>query len=344
MPGGLAAVTVITSSIFTAMTGASGITIIACGGILLPALIKDGYSEDFSLGIVTASGSSGVLLVPSLPIIIYGMVSRTDISELFVACGLPAILIVLCLAGYGAAYGVHKRIPTIPFSFRHLAEALWETKWEIPLPFLIILGIYGGFITVGEAAAIAATYALVSECLIYREINFRQLLKIMVDSMITVGSILAVLGTALGLTNYLVDQEVPQKLLALVQTAITSQFMFLVILNLLLLVVGCLMDIFSAIVVVVPLIAPVALAFNVDPVHLGVIFLANLEIGYLTPPVGINLFISSLRFDVSVMRLYRIVIPFLIILVVALLVITYWEGLSLALVNLLMKRAAPIAI
>ncbi|MFP4477142.1 MAG: TRAP transporter large permease [Desulfatibacillaceae bacterium] len=344
LPGGLAAVTVIVSSIFTAMTGASGITIIACGGILLPALIKDGYNKDFSLGVVTASGSSGVLFVPSLPIIIYGMVSRTDITELFMACMIPGLLIVACLGGYGVYYGVRNRIPTQKFSFRTLAEAVWEAKWELPLPFIVIFGIYGGVITVGEAAAVAATYALVSECLIYREISFSQLLRIVVDSMITVGAILVVLGTALGLTNYLVDQEVPQKILEIVEQAIDSKIVFLLALNLFLLVVGCLMDIFSAIVVVVPLIAPVAVAFGIDPVHLGVIFLANLEIGYLTPPVGINLFISSLRFDESVMRLYRVVIPFLLLLVIALLIISYWPALSLTLVELLSDKREIIMI
>ncbi|MBU2488848.1 MAG: TRAP transporter large permease [Proteobacteria bacterium] len=338
LPGGLALVTVIVSSVFTAMTGASGITIIACGGILLPALIKDGYNKDFALGIVTASGSSGVLFVPSLPIIIYGMVSRTDITQLFMATAIPGLLIVACLGGYGVIYGIRHNIPTQKFNWKEFAASLWEAKWELPLPFIVVGGIYGGIITVGEAASAAAAYALVSECLIYREISFRQLLKIGVDSMITVGAILVVLGTALGFTNFLVDQSVPQQILEWVQQIIHSKYAFLIALNCFLLVVGCVMDIFSAIVVVVPLIAPVAVAFGIDPVHLGVIFLANLELGYLTPPVGINLFIASLRFDVSVMRLYRVVLPFLLLLLFALLLISYWPAMSLFLVDILGQR------
>ncbi|MBW1989576.1 MAG: TRAP transporter large permease subunit [Deltaproteobacteria bacterium] len=344
LPGGLAMVTVLVSSVFTAMTGASGITIIACGGILLPALLKDGYNKDFALGIVTASGSSGVLLVPSLPIIIYGMVSRTDISELFIATAVPAILIICCLGGYGVFYGIRNQVKTQKFSLREVFASLWEAKWEIPLPFIVVGGIYGGFITVGEAASAAAAYALISECLIYREITVRQLTKIGVDSMITVGAILVVLGTALGFTNFLVDQEVPQHILSWVETVIHSRYTFLIGLNVFLLIVGCVMDIFSAIVVVVPLIAPVAEGFGLDPVHLGVIFLANLELGYLTPPVGINLFIASLRFDVSVLKLYRVVLPFLFLLILALLLISYWPALSMTLLDVLGQRAEMIQI
>ena len=344
VPGGLAAVTVIVSSVFTALTGASGITIIACGGILLPALIKDGFDRDFSLGIVTASGSSGVLFAPSLPIIIYGMIAQVDITELFIATAIPGILIVLCLAGYGIAYGARHSIPTTKFSFKKILESLWETKWEIPLPFVVIGGIYGGFITPGEAASAAVVCALFSEVIIYREISWKHLLKIAVDSMITVGALLAVLGTALGFTNFLVDQEVPQRILEWVQLIIHSKITFLLVLNAFLLVVGCVMDIFSAIVVVVPLIAPVANKFGIDPIHLGVIFLANLELGYLTPPVGINLFIASLRFDVSVMRLYRVVLPFLLVLLIALIAISYFPQLSLFLGDMLGHKTEMLTI
>ncbi len=338
VPGGLAVVTAVTSSVFTAMTGASGITIIACGGILLPALLKDGYDKDFALGLVTSSGSSGVLFVPSLPIIIYGMVSRTDITQLFIATAIPGLLIMSCLGVMGVVYGVRHKIHTQKFNWKEVLASLWEAKWEVPLPFIVVGGIYGGFITVGEAASAAATYALVSECLIYREISLRHLLKIGVDSMITVGAILVVLGTALGFTNFLVDQSVPQVLLAWVQTVIHSRYAFLLALNVLLLVVGCIMDIFSAIVVVVPLIAPVALEFGIDPVHLGVIFLANLELGYLTPPIGVNLFIASLRFDVTIVSLYRLVLPFLVVMFLALMLITYWPAMSLFLVGILGQR------
>ncbi|MBI5843410.1 MAG: TRAP transporter large permease subunit [Deltaproteobacteria bacterium] len=275
LPGGLAVVCAIASSIFTALTGASGITIIAVGGITLPAMIAAGYKKDFALGIVTASGSSGVLIAPSLPIIIYGMIAQTDITQLFTACLIPAFIIILCLSLYGIAYGIRSDIQTDPFSVKELASALWEAKWELPLPFIVVGGIYGGIITVGEAAAATAVYALLSECLIYRELPVRQILKIGIDSMVTVGSILIVLGCALGL----------------------------------------------------------------DPVHLGVIFLANLELGYLTPPVGVNLFIASLRFDVSVMKLYKVTFPFLMVLLGALLLITYVPDLSLWLVEALGQKA-----
>jgi tripartite ATP-independent transporter DctM subunit len=344
MPGGLAVVTVVVSSIFTAMTGASGITIIACGGILLPALIKDGYNKDFSLGLVTASGSSGVLFVPSLPIIIYGMIARVDITQLFIACLVPGMLIVFFLSTLGVVHGVRRNIDTQDFHFKELAGAIWETKWEIPLPFMVVGGIYGGFITVSEAASAAATYVIISECLIYREISLKHLTKIAVDSMITVGALLVVLGTALGFTNFLVDQDVPQTILEVVERIFESKYTFLIALNVFLLIVGCVMDIFSAIVVVVPLIAPVAIGFGVDPIHLGVIFLANLELGYVTPPVGINLFIASLRFDISVMRLYRVVLPFLLALLVALLLISYIPQLSLTLIDLLGKRPELLVI
>ncbi|MEW5735290.1 MAG: TRAP transporter large permease [Thermodesulfobacteriota bacterium] len=344
MPGGLAVVTAVVSSVFTAMTGASGITIIACGGILLPSLIKDGYNKDFALGLVTASGSSGVLLVPSLPIIIYGMIARTDITQLFTACMIPALLIIFALGSMGVVHGFRHHLETQKFNWRELGAAMWETKWELPLPFVVVGGIYGGWITVSEAAAVAAVYAIVSECVIYHEIPVRQNMKITVDAMITVGAILVVLGTALGLTNYLVDRSVPQTMLEYVQRVIHNKYTFLIVLNVFLLVVGCVMDIFSAIVVVVPLIAPVALGFDIDPVHLGVIFLANLELGYLTPPVGVNLFIASLRFDVSVMKLYRVVFPFLIVLLIVLLFITYLPHLSLFLIDVLGQRPELLVI
>ena len=339
LPGGLAVVCAVASSIFTALTGASGITIIAVGGITLPAMIKAGYSKDFATGIVTSSGSSGVLIAPSLPIIIYGMIAQTDITKLFTACLIPALLIILTLSVYGIIYGIRAKLPTSRPSLGEIAASMWEAKWEVPLPFIVVGGIYGGIITVGEAAAATAVYALLSECLVYRELPIRHILKIAVDSMVTVGSILIVLGCALGFTNFLVDQSVPQTLFEMVSKYIHSQTTFLLILNGFLLIVGCLMDIFSAIVVVVPLIQPVAKEFGVDPVHLGVIFLANLELGYLTPPVGVNLFIASLRFDISVMKLYRVTFPFLMVLLGALLVITYVPDLSMWLVDALGQKA-----
>jgi len=342
LPGGLAIVTVVVCTIFTAITGASGITIIAVGGILLPALTANQYGRKFSLGLITASGSSGVLFLPSLPILIYGMVASVDITELFIAGVIPGLLIICILSGYGVVCGITNKVPVTPFSLKRLTVSLWEIKWIIPLPVIVIGGIYSGIITVGEAASVTAVYALITECLIYREITLDKLISLSIHSMIMVSSILIVLAAALGLTNFLVDVEVPQKLVIFITAHISSKVVFLLILNGFLLIVGCLMDIFSAIIIVVPLIAPVATQFDIDPVHLGIIFLANLEIGYLTPPVGVNLFISSLRFDTTIIQLYRVVLPFLLLLVLALILITYIPELSLWLVEMSGKRVPVI--
>lgn len=338
LPGGLAIVTVVVCTIFTAITGASGITIIAVGGILMPALVSNRYGKKFSLGLITASGSSGVLFLPSLPILIYGMVANVDITELFIAGIIPGLLIILLLSGFGVFSGIKNKVPTTPFSVKRLAESLWEIKWILPLPVVVIGGIYSGIITVGEAASVTAVYALTTECLIYREIPFDKLIHLAVHSMIMVSSILIVLAAALGMTNFLVDVQIPQKLVTIITTHISSKIVFLLILNFFLLIVGCLMDIFSAIIIVVPLIAPVATRFGLDPVHLGIIFLANLEIGYLTPPVGVNLFISSLRFNTTIISLYKVVFPFLLLLAAALLLITYVPDLSLWMVEASGKR------
>lgn len=338
LPGGLAVVTVIVSTVFTAMTGGSGITIIACGGILFPALVANRYGEDFALGFVTSSASSGVLFIPSLPVIIYGMVARTDITQLFIASFVPAIVIMMVLTIYGIFFGTAKQVPTVPFSFARLGKSLWEIKWMIPLPVIVIGGIYTGKIAVGDAAAVSVIYALITECLIYREIGAKDLVEVAVDAMTTVGAILVVLGAALGFTNFLVDQQVPQVVMEAIVSHVDSRLVFLLLLNLFLLVVGCIMDIFSAIVVVVPLIVPVANEFGIDPFHLGVIFLANLTIGYITPPVGMNLFIASLRFNRPVLKLYKVVVPALILLLITLAVISYWPKMSLFLLDISGKR------
>ena len=339
IPGGLAVVTVFTCTIFTAMTGGSAITIVAVGGVLLPSLLGYNYDKSFSLGLVTASGSSGVLFAPSLPIIIYGMVAKVDITELFIAAIIPGVLIVFFLSMYGVFYGVTRKVPSTPFSLTNLLKCIWELKWIIPLPLIVISGIYGGFISVTEAASVTAAYALISECFIYKEIPFNKLMRVIDNSMIMMGALLVVMGCALGVVNFLVDQQVPQSIMETLSNHISSKVVFLLVLNIFLLIVGCIMDIFSAIVVVVPLILPVSNHFGIDPVHLAIIFLTNLEIGYLTPPVGLNLFLASLRFNIQIMRLYRVVIPFLILLIIALLLISYNPNLSLYLLNLTGKRA-----
>lgn len=336
LPGGLAVVALVTCAVFTAFTGASGITIIALGGLLYPVLIRENYPERFSLGLVTVSGSLGLLFAPSLPLILYGLVARTSVDQLFIAGLLPGILLVVMLSAYSIYKGRVSTVPRTPFQARALGRAAWDAVFEIPLPVIILGGIYGGFFTAAEAAAITAFYVLVVEVFIYRDLKLSvDVPRIMRESMILVGGILVILGTALGLTNFLIDQEIPMRLLDLMRVYLHSKISFLIVLNVFLLIVGCLMDIFSAIIVVVPLITPIAKEFGVDPVHLGIIFLTNLEIGYATPPVGINLFIASFRFDKPVLRLYLAALPFLAILLAALLVVTYVPDLSLVLVRMM---------
>jgi tripartite ATP-independent transporter DctM subunit len=333
-PGGLAVVALVSCAIFTAFTGASGVTIIAMGGLLLPALVKDGYNQRFNLGLLTASGSLGLLFPPSLPIILYGYVASVSIDQLFLAGIVPGVFLVVVLSVYGLHRGRKDGVPRQPWNLRGIAAGVRAAAWEVPLPFIILGGIYSGVFTVTEAAAITAIYALVVEVFIYRDISVRRLPGIVAESMTLVGGILVILACALGMTNYLIDAQVPMKILGWMQNYISSKYTFLLILNVFLLIVGCLMDIFSALIVVVPLIVPVALGFGVDPVHLGIVFLTNLEIGYLTPPVGLNLFISSYRFNQPVITLYAASVPFLLLLLGALLVITYVPGISLFLVRL----------
>ncbi|OGQ17911.1 MAG: C4-dicarboxylate ABC transporter [Deltaproteobacteria bacterium RIFCSPHIGHO2_02_FULL_40_11] len=336
LPGGLAIVTLFTCAFFTAFTGASGVTIIAMGGLLFPILVSEKYSQNFSLGLVTTCGSLGLLFPPSLPLILYGLVAGVSIDQLFMAGIIPGIVLIIFLSVYAIYKGVKFQVPTKKFEFKEVFLSVREAIWEIPLPFIILGGIYGGIFTATEAAAVTAFYVLVVEGLIYRDIHpLKDLPRIVKESMILVGSILIILGAALGLTNYLVDEQIPMKILDMMRVYITSKIMFLMVLNIFLLIVGSMMDIFSAIIVVVPLIVPVAAAFHVDPVHLGIIFLTNLEIGYITPPVGINLFISSMRFKRSILSLYGASIPFLLILLGALVLITYVPDLSLFLVHAL---------
>jgi len=337
LPGGLAIVVILACTLFTAFTGASGVTIIALGGLLFPALMSEKYSEKFSLGLVTSSGSLGLLLLPSLPLILYGVVTKTDIDQLFRAGIVPCILLVLLLSLYSVYKGLEAKVPSSRITLREVINAIWAAKWELPLPIVVLGGIYSGYIAISEAAAITAFCVVVVEVAIYREVRLRDLPRIMQKSMVLVGGILIILGAALAFTNYLIDAEVPMKILNLLKVHIQSKLAFLIMLNIFLLVVGCMIDIFSAIFVVVPLISPIAQAYGIHPVHLGIIFLVNLGIGYSTPPVGMNLFIASFRFDRPVLKLYMASLPFLAILLLALVIITYVPGLSLFLV----KTAAP---
>lgn len=334
LPGGLGIVTLVSCAIFTAFTGASGVTIIALGGLLYPVLQSEKYPEKFNLGILTSSGNLGLLFPPSLPIILYGLVSGTSIDKLFIAGIIPGVLMVLLLSIYSVDRMRRVNPHVKSFSFKEAWRAVKDAAWEIPLPFIILIGIYGGFFTVTEAAAVTAFYVLIVEVFIYKDISLTKgLPKVMRDSMILVGGILVILSAAMGLANYMIYEEIPMKILEWMRTFISSKLAFLLVLNVFLLVVGALMDIFSAILVVVPLIIPIATNFGVDPVHLGIIFLANLGIGYSTPPVGMNLFIASFRFEKPILKLYIATIPFLIILLIALILITYIPELSLWLVD-----------
>jgi C4-dicarboxylate transporter, DctM subunit len=333
MPGGLSLVALAACAFFTAFTGASGVTIIALGAILYPALQHDGYPDDFNLGLVTTSGSLGLLFAPSLPLILYGIVAEVSIDGLFRAGILPGLLMLVMLSGYSLWINRANRKPLNSFSVREVGSALRESLWELPLPIVVLGGIYSGFFAVSEAAAVTALYVLIVEVFILKEVKISALPKVMRESMLLVGGILIILGVSLASTNYMIDAGVPQKLLAVVSEMVTSQFSFLMLLLVFLLILGAILDIFSAIVLVVPLVLPIAAQYGVNEFHLGIIFLAAMQLGYLTPPVGLNLFIASYRFDRPIMKVYSATFPFLVILLLSVLVITYWPTLSLLLLD-----------
>jgi len=333
LPGGLSVIALVTCAVFTALTGATGLTIIALGGILLPAMKQGRYSDNFSLGLLTTSGTLGLLFPPSLPLIIYAIVAKVRIDHLFIAGILPGILLVVLLSAFSVYRSVRTVVPQTKFKINEVGIAIRETLWELPLPVVVLGGIYSGYFAVSEAAAITAVYVLLVEVVIYRDIRLRQLPEIMKKSMVLVGGLLIILGAAMGLTNYLIDAEIPMQLLDFFKAHIENPILFLVVLNIFLLAVGCTMGIFSALVVVVPLFTPLAEAYGIDPIHLGIIFLANLEIGASIPPLGINLFIASMRFDKPVLQLYVASLPFIAILLLALAIITYLPWLSLALIG-----------
>jgi len=333
LPGGLSIIALITCAVFTALTGATGITIIALGGILLPAMLRGRYPERFSLGLLTTSGTLGLLFPPSLPLILYAILAKVSIDQLFLAGILPGLLLIVLLAPFCVQKAIVAEVPRTRFNGSEVLGALRASIWELPLPLIVLGGIYSGYFAISEAAAITAFYVLLIEVAIYRDVSWKALPEIMKKSMMLVGGILIILGAALGLTNYLIDEEIPMKILNLFQSRITSPFLFLVLLNVFLLAVGCIMGMFSALTVIVPLITPIAHAYGIHPVHLGIIFLTNLEIGASIPPLGINLFISSIRFEKPVLKLYLASLPFIAILLVGLIIITYFPGLSLALLK-----------
>jgi tripartite ATP-independent transporter DctM subunit len=329
MPGGLAIVSLAACAFFTAFTGASGVTIIALGAILYPALKMDGYPDKFNLGLVTSAGSLGLLFAPSLPLILYGVIAEVPIDSLFLAGILPGMVMLVMLSGYSLWVNRSNRKPLRTFSWAEVGGALRESIWEIPLPFVVLGGIYSGFFAVSEAAAVTALYVIIIEMVILREIRLKELPGIIRSSMMLVGGILIILGVSLASTNYMISAGIPQMLFEMVSEFVSSPISFLLLLLLFLLVLGAILDIFSAVVLVVPLILPIAAQYGVHEVHLGIVFLAAMQLGYLTPPVGLNLFIASYRFEKPIMHVYSATFPFLIILMLSVILITFWPELSL---------------
>ena len=329
MPAGLAIVSLVACAFFTAFTGASGVTIIALGALLFPAMQQAGYPERFNLGLVTTAGSLGLLFAPSLPLILYGVVAEVSIESLFLAGLLPGFLMLTILSGYSVWKNRAIRVPLSDFSWREVREAVRESLWEIPLPIVVLGGIYSGYFAISEAAAVTALYVLIVDVAILREVRIRELPRIMRESMILVGGILVILGMSLASTNYMIDEGVPQRLLGFIGNFVEGQLTFLLLLLVFLLILGAILDIFSAIVLVVPLILPIAAQYDVHPVHLGIVFLATMQLGYITPPVGLNLFIASYRFEKSIISIYISTLPFFVFLLIAVLIITYWPQLSL---------------
>ena len=335
--GGLAIVALVACALFTAFTGASGITIVALGALLYPALQQAGYGERFSLGLVTSSGSLGILFAPSLPLILYGVVAQQldlpisiSLDQLFLAGLLPGLLMLGILSTYSIYQGRALVTADRPgFDRREAMAAIRGAGWELPLPLLVLGGIYGGLIAVSEAAALAAFYVLLVEVVIRRDIHWRRLPGVLRDAMQLVGAILIILAVSLASTNIMIDAQLPTRLFEAIRAAVDNRWAFLILLNGFLLLLGTMLDIFSALVIVVPILLPVALGYGIDPLHLGIIFLANMQIGYFTPPVGMNLFIASFRFGKPVLTLYRATLPFFFLLLAAVLIITYVPALSL---------------
>lgn len=334
IPGGSAVVCAVLCSFFTAFTGGSGVTILALGGVLLPALIKDGYRERFSLGLLTASGSLGLLLPPSLPLILYGVVAQIPIEDLFIGGILPGLLLTAMMAGWGVREGLVSGAGRQTFEAAEAWSALWAAKWELALPAVVLVSMFSGVATTVEASALTAAFALFTQSVIHGDVSIRRdVLRVLAECVGLIGGVLVILGVAVGLTNWMVDAQIPMRLVQFTQGQIESRFVFLLALNVFLLLVGWLMEIFPAIVVVVPLIVPLGAAFGVHPVHLGIIFIANLELGYLTPLVGLNILLASYRFKRPVLEVARAALPMGGILAIGVLLITYVPWLTLGILG-----------
>ena len=341
LPGGIAVVVLGTCAFFTTFTGASGVTIIALGGLLYP-ILRQSYNDRFSLGLVTASGSIGLLFPPSVPLILYAIIAQVRIDTMLFAGIIPGIIILFILSAYCCGWSILKKTETTKFNFFVFLRTLWDSKWELLLPILVLGGILSGVVTLDEIAALTVIYVCIVEICIHRSISIKTLPRLTKESMVLVGAILIILGIAQALTGYLINHDVPIIVLEWIQSITDSRVITLIGLNIFLLIVGCLMDIFSAIIIIVPLLIPIAEEFGIDKVHLGIIVLTNLEIGYLTPPIGMNLFISSMKFDKSIILLYRSVLLFIGLLLIALILVTYIPELSLWLPQVLGKISQPL--
>jgi tripartite ATP-independent transporter DctM subunit len=338
MPGGVAVMVASVCAVFTTFTGASGVTILALGGLLLPSLLEEKYPEPFSVGLVTASGSLGLLFPPSLPVILYAVVANAPIDHLFIGGLVPGLLMIGLVAAYGVRVGIKAGAPRPPFDGREAVRAFWSAKWDLGLPLLVIVSVGSGFATIVEAAAIAAAYSIIVEVFILREVHpTRELPRVLVHGAALVGSVLILLGAALGVTSFLVDAEIPTRLVEWMTLHVKSPALFLLVLNAVLLVLGSVLEIYSAIVVLAPLLAPLGVAYGIDPIHLGVVFLANLELGFLFPPMGLNLFLAASRFGKPLPYIYKRTFPFLIIMSVGVLAITYLPVLTTGVVSLFTK-------
>jgi C4-dicarboxylate transporter DctM subunit len=342
LPGGVGLMVIGVCALFTTLTGGSGVTILALGGIMYPALVNEGYHDGFSVGLVTAAGSLGLLFPPSLPVILYSAVlpgnAGVSAKTLYLGGLIPGIVLIIVVAAYAVRAGIAARAPRQKFEVKEALASLWAAKLDLSLPIVVLAVLLAGIGTIVEAAAIGALYALLIELLVFRDVNpLREMPTVLVQAATLVGSVVVLMGVAYGLTNYLVDQEVPTTLLTWVQNHIHSQWVFLLALNAILLVLGSVFEIYAAIIVLAPLIAPLGMVFNIEPVHLGVVFLANLELGFLFPPMGLNLFLSASRFGRPLPYLYKQALPFLIFMALGVLLITYVPAMTTGVVHLFAK-------
>ena len=341
LPGGIAIVVLVTCAFFTTFTGASGVTIIALGGLVYP-ILRQSYNENFSLGLITASGSIGLLFPPSIPLILYAIIAEVPIDAMLFAGLIPGMIILVILSSYCSGWSFIKHTETTPFNWKEFFRTLWDAKWELLLPLLVLGGILTRIVSLVDVAALTVIYVCIVEMCIHRSISVKALPRLVKESMVLVGAILIILAMALALTAYLIDKGVPDMALEWITSITDNKILMLIGLNVFLLIVGCMMDIFSAIVIIVPLLLPMADKLGIDKIHLGIIVLTNLEIGYLTPPIGMNLFISSMKFKKSVVLLYRSVLLFIGLLLIALILVTYIPDLSLWLPKVLGKISEPL--